>query len=337
MVYRPFLLACAAKTPKVTVLSLNGLQRLLSIDAVSADILSSVIGTLRIQAESDDETVQVKILQTLLLALGSPSALARVEEGALSQALGLCFRLHGGAGRSPMITNTATATLRQVVALLFDRVSVTDEMAAFGVGSGSQSALAAASPIPVPVAVVGGRRGSSSCSGSAPAAPMRRLVQRISATAVQQRQQQLMTQAAEPHSPAFELQSQLALLSRTARCCWLLLHDLCLLSTGEHSLHDSLWLKLSAQLPVPVALELLEAVLAQNVVLISSVPPFAHLLRVQVCPLVIKLMSDRSHHGASLPFPLLLRLLRLMVLLVRHFHYLLAPDCEVCPVHPVSR
>jgi hypothetical protein len=66
------------------------------------------------QAESDDESVQVKILQTLLLAVGAPSAMSFIEENALSQALGLCFRLHGGAGRSPLITNTATATLRQV-------------------------------------------------------------------------------------------------------------------------------------------------------------------------------------------------------------------------------
>ena len=112
LLFRPFLLACATKTSKVIVLALGAVQKLLAIDAASAEILSSVIGTLRIQAESDDETVQLKILQTLLLAIGSPSALERVEESALSQALGLCFRLH--AGKSPIIANTATATLRQV-------------------------------------------------------------------------------------------------------------------------------------------------------------------------------------------------------------------------------
>jgi hypothetical protein len=67
-----------------------------------------------------------------------------------------------------------------------------------------------------------------------------------------------------------------------ARCAWLLLHDLCLLSSGEHSLYDSLWLKLSAQLPIAVALELLEAILTQNQHLLQTVPPFVQLLRLQV-------------------------------------------------------
>jgi hypothetical protein len=119
LTFRPFLLACAAKSTKLTIISLNALQKLLALDAASAEILSSVIGTLRIQAECEDEAIQVKILQTLLLAVGSAPAMARMEENALSQALGLCFRLHGGAGRSPMITNTATATLRQVRVRVF--------------------------------------------------------------------------------------------------------------------------------------------------------------------------------------------------------------------------
>jgi hypothetical protein len=79
------------------------------------------------------------------------------------------------------------------------------------------------------------------------------------------------------------------------------------------------------------------------------VPPFVALLRVQVCPLVIKLMSDRSlgtgaggsgssgssssggagASGVATPFPILLRTLRLMVVLVRQYHTLLAPDCEI--------
>jgi hypothetical protein len=51
LVIRPFLLACAAKSPKLTILSLNALQKLLSVDVASSEILSSVIGTLRIQVQ----------------------------------------------------------------------------------------------------------------------------------------------------------------------------------------------------------------------------------------------------------------------------------------------
>ena len=89
-------------------------------------------------------------------------------------------------------------------------------------------------------------------------------------------------------------------------------------------------------------------IVSQNAELMLRVPPFVALLRVQVCPLVIKLMSDRSlgtgaggsgssgsgstsnsGSGVATPFPILLRTLRLMVVLVRQYHTLLAPDCEI--------
>lgn len=76
-----------------------------------------------LQAESEDDNVSLKILQTLLLIIGSPHSLARVEETALSQALGLCFRLH--AGTNPIIANTATATLRQVELLSIVTICMT--------------------------------------------------------------------------------------------------------------------------------------------------------------------------------------------------------------------
>ena len=50
----------------------------------------------------------------------------------------------------------------------------------------------------------------------------------------------------------------------------------------------------------------------------------------QVCPLIIKLLSDRSAGGpAARPFPILLRLLRLVMVIIRHYHLELAPDCEI--------
>ena len=66
---QPFLIACATKSTKVTTLALGAIQRLLSVGAVVGAQPGTVIGTLRIQAESKDQTVQLKILQTLTLAL----------------------------------------------------------------------------------------------------------------------------------------------------------------------------------------------------------------------------------------------------------------------------
>ncbi len=154
----------------------------------------------------------------------------------------------------------------QVVTLLFDRVNADDEAAAIAAATASATASASNSTITNPSASASAAS-AAAAAAAAIAADIQprgsRRVRRVDAAAVCARQQQLMQQAAEPHSPAPEQQHALQCMSRTARCCWLLLHDLCLLCAGEHSLHDSLWLKLSAQLPVAVALELLEAVLTQ--------------------------------------------------------------------------
>jgi hypothetical protein len=78
--------------PKLTILALGSIQRLLTIEPANQKLLSTVIGTLRVQAESDDEGVQLKILQTLLQAISSRTI--EMLQGSLLQALGICFRLY---------------------------------------------------------------------------------------------------------------------------------------------------------------------------------------------------------------------------------------------------
>eukprot|EP00466_Bigelowiella_natans_P019412 jgi/Bigna1/128062/aug1.5_g2770 len=59
----------ALNTLRVTLLALNAMQRLLSIGAIVDTQPGIIIGTLRIQAETKHQGVQLKILQTLTLAL----------------------------------------------------------------------------------------------------------------------------------------------------------------------------------------------------------------------------------------------------------------------------
>jgi len=69
-VLRPLLRACAIKdTPKLTIMGLSTLYKLLIYHAIEPAYLPTVVGTLRMQAENEDETVQLKILQTLLPAV----------------------------------------------------------------------------------------------------------------------------------------------------------------------------------------------------------------------------------------------------------------------------
>ena len=70
-------------------------------------------------SEFGDEVVQLKMLQTILTTLTSPHFF--MEEELVASLLRVCFLLH--RNRSPMIHHTADATIRQVVDLLFDRLS----------------------------------------------------------------------------------------------------------------------------------------------------------------------------------------------------------------------
>ena len=76
VVLRPFLLACSAKQNKLIFIGLEGMQKLLSLQPIPEAFLGLVIGTLRIQAENNDNRVQLKILQSLLLAV-SPTSIIR--------------------------------------------------------------------------------------------------------------------------------------------------------------------------------------------------------------------------------------------------------------------
>lgn len=265
-IFRPLLLACATKLPKLVVFALASVQKLLAVDAVTPEILSSVIGTLRIQAESDDESILLKILQTLLLAISPQRALVVVEEAALSQALGLCFKLNSSA--NPMISNTASATLNQVVTLLFDRV-----------------------PIP--------RENSTTPENG-------------------------VFEVKIPKK-AVELLVTPENLGKEAKSAYLMFQDLCILCSGDSSMYDSLWLKLNHQLPMTTGLELMESILQAHTLLFTEFEPFRDILQIQLCPLIIKLMSDKSHGT----FPILVRLMRIVLVLIKEYHSILAPHCEI--------
>jgi len=72
--------------------------------------------SLSLQVEAEDETVKLKILQTVVSLL---TTYTTIHGESLSQCLCMCFRLHKNKGVS--VKNTASATLRQVVTMLFDR------------------------------------------------------------------------------------------------------------------------------------------------------------------------------------------------------------------------
>ncbi|CAA6667168.1 unnamed protein product [Spirodela intermedia] len=135
-IVRIFLMACDVKSVKLSVIGLSCIQKLLSNDAVITSSLKDIISTLKDHAEIADEAVQLKTLQTVLIIF--QSHLHPENEENLSKALGICLRLLENNRSSDSVHNTAAATFRQAVALIFDNVVCAESLPAGKVGFQNQ-------------------------------------------------------------------------------------------------------------------------------------------------------------------------------------------------------
>ncbi|KAL1339802.1 hypothetical protein AAHE18_U067100 [Arachis hypogaea] len=135
-ILRIFLMACEVRTVKLSVIGLSCLQKLISHDAVLPSALREILATLKNHAEMADEGVQLKTLQTISIIF--QSRLHPENEDTMSQALGICLRLLENTRSSDSVRNTAAATFRQAVALIFDRVVLAESLPAGKFGFGGQ-------------------------------------------------------------------------------------------------------------------------------------------------------------------------------------------------------
>ncbi|KAF9917169.1 hypothetical protein BX616_001738 [Lobosporangium transversale] len=107
-------------------------------------------------------------------------------------------------------------------------------------------------------------------------------------------------------------------LGPCASDAYLLFQDLCLLTNSEHAR----FLNLSS-ISRTFGLELIESVLTNHFHLFKQHKEFASLLRERVCPLIIKNFSDKQD------FPQTMRLMRVVYILIKQFHEILAIECEI--------
>ncbi|XP_057428079.1 uncharacterized protein LOC130721323 isoform X3 [Lotus japonicus] len=135
-ILRIFLMACEVRTVKLSIIGLSCLQKLISHDAVSPSALREILSTLKDHAEMVDEGVQLKTLQTISIIF--QSRLLPENEDTMSQALGICLRLLENTRSSDSVRNTAAATFRQAVALIFDRVVLAESLPAGKFSFGGQ-------------------------------------------------------------------------------------------------------------------------------------------------------------------------------------------------------
>ena len=119
-ILRPFVLACnhADVSVKLGVMSLSAFQHLLSRGAVEANQFPNIVRVLRIQSLSHEDDILLRILQTLPLILTATEF--EVPEDSLRQAVLICSEL--GFSGSSIIKSLASATLRQLLTVLYERV-----------------------------------------------------------------------------------------------------------------------------------------------------------------------------------------------------------------------
>ncbi|XP_046890871.1 protein MON2 homolog isoform X2 [Hypomesus transpacificus] len=267
-VVQPFLMGCGTKEPKITQLCLAAIQRLMSHEVVSEAAAGNIINMLWQLMENGLE--ELKLLQTVLVLLTTNTV---VHDEVLSKAIVLCFRLH--FTKDNITNNTAAATVRQVVTVVFERMVAEDDR------------FKGVAEVPPPTQGNTNRRSVST-------------------------------------------------LRPSAKDAYMLFQDLCQLVNAD----APYWLVGMTEMTRTFGLELLESVLNDFPGVFLEHQEFSFLLKERVCPLIIKLFSPniKFRQGASGPspapvekpyFPICMRLLRVVSVLIKHFYSLLVTECEI--------
>ncbi|XP_048864453.1 protein MON2 homolog isoform X2 [Brienomyrus brachyistius] len=268
-VVQPFLMGCGTKEPKITQLCLAAIQRLMSHEVVSEAAAGNIINMLWQLMENGLE--ELKLLQTVLVLLTTNTV---VHDEVLSKAIVLCFRLH--FTKDNITNNTAAATVRQVVTVVFERMVAEDKQ------------FKGVEEQPQPVQSNTSRRSIST-------------------------------------------------LRPSAKDAYMLFQDLCQLVNAD----APYWLVGMTEMTRTFGLELLESVLNDFPEVFLQQPEFCFLLKERVCPLVIKLFSPnikfrQGGGGVASPaatekpyFPICMRLLRVVSVLIKHYYSLLVTECEI--------
>lgn len=269
----PLVQGCESKDVKIIKFCLGVMQRLITQQAVDQKGARYITDTLWMLMEAGTE--EVKVLQTVTLLLTSNTL---VHGETLSRNLVLCFRLH--FTKDSTTINTAGATVRQLVSLVFERVVAEDEEN-----------------------------------------PEQRSIEEINL-------EELKSPTNQPPKG----------LRPCAADAFLMFQDLVQLVNAD----QPYWLTGITEMTRTFGLELLESVLINFSSVFFKHPEFSFLLKERVCALVIKLFSPNIKYRNSVPasiqqatpldkpyFPISMRLLRVVSILIQKYHSLLVTECEI--------
>lgn len=119
-ILEPFFMGCDTKAPKMVQLSINAMQKMVIFECLNSAAAGNLLLCLWTLMEGGVE--EVKILQTVTLLL-TTNRLVAAEQ--LARTISLCFRLH--YTKNPTTNNTASATIRQLVTVIFERVQAEEK------------------------------------------------------------------------------------------------------------------------------------------------------------------------------------------------------------------
>ncbi|KZS11860.1 MON2 protein, partial [Daphnia magna] len=281
----PLIQGCETKDPKLTKVCLGAIQRFITYDLLDEKGAKYVINVIWLLMENNVD--EVKVLQTAALLLTTSNL---VRGDSLSKCLVLCFRLH--FAKDTTIGNTAGATVRQLVSLVFERVVIED-------ASSNEEAPTT---------------GDNNFSDGS----------------------KEFTKLSD---------SPLKTLKPSAQDAFSLFQDLVMLVNGD----QPSWLVGMTEMTRTFGIELLENILSTFYSVFFKHQEFSSLLKERVCALVIKLFSPNvksqyrlaiGHQQQQLQaqqpittdkpfFPVSMRLLRLVSVLVQKYYSLLVTECEI--------
>lgn len=268
----PLVQGCESKDMKIIKFCLGMMQRLITQQVVDQKGARYITDTLWMLMENGIE--EVKVLQSVTLLLTTNSV---VHGETLAKTLVLCFRLH--FTKDSTTINTAGATVRQLVSLVFERAMVEQEE----------------------------------------------------------------TKEEEVHEINLEeLKASHGIAPKNLKPCaadaFLLFQDLVQLVNAD----QPYWLLGMTEMTRTFGLELLESVLTNFSSVFYKNAEFSFLLKERVCALVIKLFSPNiKYRNIVVPttqppaphdkpyFPISMRLLRVVSILIQKYHQLLVTECEI--------
>ncbi|CAI5471017.1 unnamed protein product [Closterium sp. Yama58-4] len=246
-------------------------------------------------ADGSEEAVQLKVLQTVLTVL--QSQLHPKDEESMAIILGICLRLAGSTRQLDCVHSTATATLRQAIALIFDRAASSEGLPVQSAPRQANRVWNTSEPGDISRIVMASRATEGEGAGRGVGEELETVV----------------------------LKERVDDLSPAARMGLRLLEDLAALAAGQ----QAQWLHVPS-LQRTFALEMLVYVVSHYATLFRRLSPYQQVLQHKLCALVMTSLRSTGSEEGDVGEPGYRRLvLRCVATLVRHHHALLTTECEV--------